>query len=320
MYNDPEKYAISSAEYDDYTKTKEQNATDVTDVTNKTFVKLHKTDAKECKLRNTFQQAIEFYPKYFYEMGLAADGICKKTFSLILSKSKYAKALNSLDKPHIRGGNKQRLQALENHGIRVKEINGKINLSCKEAPKMFLGLYVLCSAPESKYKYMNYLRLDYKGYYRSMPEIDDIKLTITAKNAALLDSIIKVFADTKLKYKVKPLRSITTSHGWKVEYMLQGKNVFGFFAEPDCLAFYIYFNDAKNITQMSQKLEHNAELFNWFCEKFPERLCKCRSNRAVMFGNERRRICGLSNRAEIINPDNDDLQKIITVIKMFRCV
>ncbi|MDR0302502.1 MAG: hypothetical protein LBI04_09365 [Treponema sp.] len=311
MYADPAKYVIPVKEYDDYIKTKKDDST---------FVKMHKTDAIECNLRNTFQQAIEFYPKYFYAMGLAADGICKKTFSLIISKSKYAKALSSLDKPHIRGENKQRLQALENLGIKVKEVDGKINLFCKEAPKMFLGLYVLCSAPESKFKYMNYLRLDYKGYYRGMPEIDDIKLTLPAKNAVLIDSIIKVLAEIKLKYKVKPLRSIISSHGWKVEYTLKGKNVFGFFAEPDYLAFYIYFNDAKNITQMSQKLENDSVLFKWFCDKFPERLCKCRSNRAVMFGSEKRRICGLSNRAEIINPDNDDLQKITTVIQMFRCV
>ena len=311
MYKNPAKYAVPVAEYDDYIKNRKDD---------KTSEKMHKTDQIECKLRNSFQQAIEFYPKYFYKMGLAADGICKKTFSLIISKSNYTKVLKSFDSMHLYKEINQRLQTLEKLGITVKKSGGKFYLSCKEAPKMFLGLNVLCSAPESKFKYMNYLRLDYKGYYRSMPEIEDIKLTMAKKDAAIADSIIKVFADNKLKCKVKPLRSITSSHGWKVEYILKGKNVFGFFAEPDYMAFYIYFNDAKNITQMSLNLQNQPELFNWFCEKFSERLCKCRYNRAVMFGNEKRRICGMSNRAEIINPNNDDLQKIITIIKLFRCL
>jgi len=53
-----------------------------------------------------------------------------------------------------------------------------------KAPKMFLGLQVLLTVPKSKYKTeskfkrLNYLRLDYKGYYRPMPEIEDVKFTI----------------------------------------------------------------------------------------------------------------------------------------------
>jgi hypothetical protein len=309
MYKNPAKYAVPAAEYDEYIKNRKDD---------KTSEKGHKTnqDQIECKLRNTFQHAIEFYPKYFYKMGLAADGICKKTFSLIVSKPHYTKALSSLDHSYIYKENKQRLQVLEKLGITVKESGGKFYLSCKKSPKMFLGLHVLYSAPESKYKYMNYLRLDYKGYYRSMPDMEDVKLTLTKENAALIDSVCEAFAEKKLKYKVKPLRSITSSHGWKVEYTLKGKNVFGFFAEPDYMAFYVYFNDAKNISLMSQKLEKHPELFNWFCGKFPERLCKCRYNRAVMFGSEKRRICEITNKAEIINPDKKKKKKIITVMKM----
>ena len=311
MYKNPAKYLVPAAEYDNYIKNRKED---------KTPEKNHITDQVECKLRNSFQQAIEFYPKYFYKTGLSAQGICKKTFSLIVSKANYKKVLSSLDNQHLFKENEQRMQVLKNLGVTEKESDGKIYLSCKNFPKMFLGLDVLCSAPESKFKYMNYLRLDYKGYYRSMPDMEDVKLTLTKENAALIDSVGGVFKNEKLKYKVKPLRSITSSHGWKAEYSIKSKNAFGFFAEPDYIAFYIYFNDVKNISQMSQKLESQPELFNWYCQKFPERLCKCRYNRAVIFGNVKRRICGMSNRAEIINPDKDDLQKIKAVIKIFRCI
>jgi hypothetical protein len=183
---------------------------------------------------------------------------------------------------------------------------------------MFLGLRVLCSAPEGKYKYTNYLRLDYKGFRGDMPGIEDVKSTMKKEHAVSVDLLLKLFGGVKMKYKVKPLRSITSGHGWKVEYTLNGKNAFGFFAEPDYLALYIYFNNAKNITETSRKLENNSELFDWFCGRFPERLCKCRSNRVVTFGNLKRRICGLSNRAEIINPGKGDIQKCMEVIKIFR--
>jgi len=309
MYDDPAKYAIPTTEYDEYIKTVKKDAV---------FIKAHQTDQTECRLRNTFQQAIQYYPDFFYKIGLASDGIRKKDFSLIITKTKFDEAIRSLDRPHLRGENEHRMKALADRGLTVNERTGVCYISCTAAPKMFLGLHVLCSAPESKYKYTNYLCLNYKGFLGGMPAIEDVKSAMKKEHAAKIDLLLKLFGGVKMKYKVKPLRSITSSHGWKVEYTLNGKNAFGFFAEPDYLALYIYFNNAKNITETGKKLENDIELFNWFCGKFPERLCKCPSNRLVRFGNEKRRICGLSNRAEIINPGDSDIQKCIKVTKIFR--
>ena len=52
--------------------------------------------------------------------------------------------------------------------------------------------------------------------------------------------------------------------------------------------------------------EEDVELFQWFKEQFPERLCKCPGNRRIYFGEEPCCICGLPNRAEIENPGNED--------------
>jgi hypothetical protein len=307
MYGDPAKYAIPTEAYDEYIKTVKKNV-----------VKAHQTDAKESKLRNEFQQAIQFYHDYFYASALVSDRIRKKDFSLVIAKSKYDETLRSLDRPHICKENGQRMKALADRGVTVNELSGTCYMSCSTAPKMFLGLQVLCSAPEGKYKYTNYLRLDYKGFCGDMPGIEDVKSTMKKEHAASVDLFLKLFGGVKMKYRVKPLRSITSGHGWKVEHTLNGKSVFGFFAEPDHLAFYIYFNDAKNITETSRKLESDSELFDWFCGRFPEKLCKCPSNRAVTFGKIKRRICGLSNRAEIINPGAGDIQKCIAITKIFR--
>jgi hypothetical protein len=242
-------------------------------------------------------------------LGLAAEIFSQDI--LVISKNRYIELIKTIGGSYIRKENGLRLSVLAEMGIAINESGEFLHITCNRFPKMFSGLSVLCSAPESKVKYMNYLRLNYKGSV----DIEDIKQSMQKNHAGVVGSLSKIFASENLKFKVKPLRSITSAHGWKVEYSLKGKNVFGFFAEPDYLEVYIYFNDSKNITEIAKTLEgSDAELFEWFCSKFPEKICKCRNNRAVMFGNEKRRICGLSNKAEIINPDENDV-KIISKIQ-----
>jgi len=309
MYKSPTKYAVPTSEYDEYIKNRHAENDPVHP---------HKTDAKESKLRNTFHQAIEFYPNYFYEIGRASNEFCKETFAIILTKQQYEDVIRKLKRSHIRKGNEQRLKVLEGLGVTVSEINNAYHISCKNAPKMFLGVHVLCSALESKYKYMNFLRLDYSSYHRSVPDIESIKPTLKEEHANKIDQAIKSIVTSKMKYKVKPMRGINFDHGWKVEYTLNGKNVLGFFATPDSLAMFIYFNDEKNISKMSNNIKDNNPLFDWFCDKFPERLCKCPHARYVFLGDEKRRICGMSNKAEVYDPTVDDLENIIVITKMFR--
>jgi len=314
MYNDPVKYLIPTKPYDEYI----QNIS-ASKEKPRTAEKEHATDAKECKLRNTFQQAIQFYPEVFYKLGSAADDICNKDFALVISKSNYNNVMKSFSRSHVYKDNKLRIKAISDLGLQIREAGDKYCITSENYPRMFLGLRVLCSAPESKYKYMNYLRLDYKGYYRSMPELDDIKLTMKEEHTKYVDMINASFGGQKIKYKVKPLRNITSGFEWKVDFTLNGKNTFGFNAEPDYFKLYIYFGNAKNITGLGERLRtSDNELFDWYCSKFPERLCKCPNNRVVKFGDAKRRICGLTNRAEIAEPNDHDIENSITVVEMFR--
>lgn len=310
MYANPMKYYIPTTAYDQYIKIAKVKSG---------IEKMHYVDSKECKLRNTFQQAIQFYPKFFYEIGLQAEEIRNSDFSLVILKDKLDSIKQSLEWTHICKENSYRYALIDYLEIKIEQVEDRCYIINKNYPKMFLGLWILCNAPESKYKYMNYLRLDYKGYHRAMPEIEDVKTTLSKEHMSIVSTIQNAIDCMKLKIKVKPLRNITSGSRWKVEYLLNNKNVFGFYAEPDNLILCIYFNDVKNINELSGRLEGmDSELFQWFCSKFPERLCKCPSNRWATFGGNRRRICGLSCRAEINNPTNIDEKNSIRVLKLYR--
>jgi hypothetical protein len=121
--------------------------------------------------------------------------------------------------------------------------------------------------PESTYKYMNYLRLDYKGYYRAIPDINDIKATMDKEHAGILSLLCSLLDNPKIKIKLQPLRSITSNNKWKVRYILDGKCVFQF-----------------------------------------------SKNKAVMFGNQERRICGSTNQIELFFPNEDDVKKSFALI------
>ena len=123
----------------------------------------------------------------------------------------------------------------------------------------------------------------------------------------------------KIKKKVKPLRGIVSDFKWKVEYSYKGKNICGFYADNTYFMLCIYFNHFQNINEFAKILyEEDLGLFQWFKNQFPERLCKCPNNRRVYFGEEPRRICGLSNRAEIVNPDNEDIEKALYILRKYR--
>ncbi len=79
------------------------------------------------------------------------------------------------------------------------------------------------------------------------------------------------------------------------------------------------FNHFQNINEFSKILyEEEHELFQWFKNQFPERLCKCPNNRRVYLGNESRRICVLSNRAEIVNLDDYDIERALCILRKYR--
>ncbi len=311
MYESPEAYLVFPAPYEAYLQ-KRQN-------TKKGKEKEHATDARESTLRNTFQQAIQFYASYFYNLGLHGKGIVLQSGALIVSKEDYTGVLNQMNRIHESHYNAERYDVLGKLGIELHENGDTVEITHKTYPHAMAGLLYLCQAPDSKYKWMNFLRLDYKNAYSPIPTVDDICQTLPPQSREVVKRLENSLGSMKIKAKIKPLRGIVSDFKWKVEYSYKGKNICGFYADSTYFMLCIYFNDFRNINAFAKLLyEENRSLFEWFQKQFPERLCRCPSNRRVCFGSETRRICGLSNRAEIVNPNAGDMENALYVLKKYR--
>lgn len=310
MYRRPKEYMVFPQPYEEYMKKlKEQEA-------GKKKEKEHVTNSRESTLRNTFQQAIQFYALYLYRVGLKSKGIDGQTGALILHKEDYADVIGQMERIHESQYNDARYEVLAKRGIGVGEDGDTVFIVHRDYPQMMEGIEYLCKAPDSKYKWMNFLRLDFKNAYSPIPTVNDICKTLSAENAGIVGKLEDYLAGRKVKTKIKPLRGIVSDFKWKVEYVCKGKNICGFYADNEYFMLCIYFNHFANITAFSETLyEENRELFQWFKEQFPERLCKCPNNRRVYFCGEPRRICGLSNRAEIVNPDGEDVDRALYLLK-----
>lgn len=313
MYREPEKYLVFPKPYEEYiVKLKQQEARTKKE-------KEHVSNSKESTLRNTFQQAIQFYALYFYHIGQKSKGIDVQSGSLMIPKEDYSAVLHQMNRIHESKYNDKRYEMLSGLGIQVSESGDTVYVIHKKYQHAMEGVLYLCQVPDSKYKLMNYLRLDYKNAYSPIPAVNDICKTLPAKSSEAVKKLEENLAGMKVKAKIKPLRGIVSDFKWKVEYSYQGKNICGFYADNEYFMLCIYFNHFQNINKFAETLhEENDELFQWFKNQFPERLCKCPNNRRVYFGDEPRRICGLSNRAEIVNPCGEDIDRALYVMKRFQ--
>ncbi|MBN2444418.1 MAG: hypothetical protein JXJ04_23850 [Spirochaetales bacterium] len=191
---------------------------------------------------------------------------------------------------------------------------------------MFLGLQVLLTVPESKYKTenkfkrLNYLRLDYKGYYRPMPEIEDVKLTMKKEHSDILTLLLSLFDNFKTRYALYPMASILPFNKWKVDYWSgNNKRIFGFYTSPDFLSFRISFKTPENLLCIIKILEKNdLKLFEWFRDNIKEVFHDCPRNKIIMFGNQKKHLCCGSSGGtmEIVSPNKNDVKNIIELIKI----
>lgn len=313
MYEKPEEYLVFPAPYEEYTKKSKQQTVQPKKE------KEHVKDSTESTLRNTFQQAIQFYASYFYNLGLKCDRIDAQSGALLISKEEYSGVLRQMRRFHESKYNTERYEVLERLGIQTQENGGTVRIVHTSYPRAMEGLEYLCKAPESKYKWMNFLRMDYKNAYAPIPTVEDICKTLPARSVEIVRELERNLSGMKLKTQIKPLRGIVSDFQWKVSYVYKGKNVCGFCADNECFMLYIHFNHFQNINEFAKTLyEEDRRLFLWFKNQFPERLCKCPSNRRVYFGDEARRICGLSNRAEIVNPKEEDVEKALKILRKYR--
>lgn len=313
MYEKPEEYMVFPTPYEEYIKKVKGQEIE------KKKEKEHTSDSRESTLRNTFQQAIQFYALFFYNLGVRCKAIDECSGLMTISKEEYSDVLNKMNRIHESKYNSERYIVLANLGIQICEKGDTVTIVHKSYRYAMVGLHYLCKAPDSKYKWMNFLRLDYKNAYLPSPTVDDICKTLPRRSASVVKKLEDNLAGINIKAKIKPLRGIVSDFKWKVEYAYKGKNICGFYADNEYFMLCIYFNHFQNISDFAKLLkEEEPNLFLWFKNQFPERLCKCPSNRRVYFGCEPRRICGLSNRAEIENPGDEDIEKALCILRKYR--
>ena len=313
MYQKPEEYMVFSRPYEEYvTKLKGQEA-------QKKKEREHVNNSRESTLRNTFQQAIQFYALYFYKIGLKSKGIDEKSGALIILKEDYIDVLNQMNRIHESKYNIGRYEILSKLGIQIYQNDDTVRISHTTYKRAMEGIEYLCRAPDSKYKWMNFVRLDFKNAYSPIPTVEDICKTLPVRSSEAVKKLEDNLSGMKIKARIKPLRGLVSDFKWKVEYAYKGKNICGFYADNEYFMLCIYFNHFQNINEFAKILyEEDHDLFQWFKDQFPERLCTCPNNRRVYFDNEPRRICGLSNRAEIVNPDDHDIDRALYVLRKYR--
>lgn len=313
MYEDPERFLVFPKPYEDYVCSHEKKAAAVKKE------KAHETDARESTLRNAFQQEIQFYAKFFYLLGVEGTKKDEEPGSFFLSLPAFEAACPEMNRIHDRQNNELRYQLIREKLLQIRETNAEVNVAFRNRTKAADGLLFLCHAPEGKYKWMNYLRLDFKNAYEGMPSIQDVAASLPESKKQIVERMQTLLSGQKVKVKLRPLRGIVSDFKWKAEFTYRGNNICGFYADDGYFMLCIYFNNFKNINDFAKELYENAPaMFQWFQAQFPERLCKCPSNRRVFFGEEPRRICGMSNRAEIVNPTNEDVERAINILCRYR--
>lgn len=304
MYNNPGLYYLPVGEYDRYMNGRERKDLH------------HKNDQKESSLRNKFQQPIQFYQKFLFEIGTRSEADYS-TFNLNIHKSDFHDIYRDMKLSKVRGEEEKLAKALNNLGLEIIEkAADKIHVANMKYPKMLLALSALCRSSNKKYTLTNFLRCDFRGLINGFkPRFEDTLAVLSQDLKENAVELNKFMQGLNCKASIEPLKNITLYSKWKVNYSLDGKSVFSFCSDINSLELFAYFNHHENISRMGYILKDKSiELYNWFYEKMPARTCSCRNNNLVDIGGQKKRICGLMNRLDVGNPTINDLKNIENVI------
>ena len=210
MYQQPEEYMVFPKPYEEYArKLKEQEA-------QKKKEKAHVNNSKESTLRNTFQQAIQFYALFFYNIGLKSKGIDEQSGALIILKEEYIDVLNKMNRIHESKYNAERYEVLSKLGIQIYQNDHTVRIAHTTYKRAMEGIEYLCKAPDSKYKWMNFIRLDFKNAYSPIPTVNDICKTLPVRSAEAVKKLEDNLSGINIKAKIKPLRGMVSDFKWKV--------------------------------------------------------------------------------------------------------
>ena len=305
MYEHPKDYYIPVEEYDQFMNGRQRQ-------------ELNKRDAtKESRLRNKFQRAIQFYQKILFDLGVKGrtldSGDC-----LVIDEDVLYDVILRHNLRIVRGEERKRLNALTRMGLEIEYVEGKIHLFANQNPKMFQGLTALCQKSRTKYGLTHFLRCDFRGLLKGHQlSFEDAVVVLPKKLQKMAYGMDEFMKSMDCKITVQPLKNTTLGSQWKATYLRKGKSLYGFHADTESLHAFAYFNKHKHISRMGYHLKEKFDgLFNWFYENIPERTCSCPNNRKVDIGGRHKRICGLMNRMEVPQFDEENISNLKQIIQL----
>lgn len=272
MYDNPEKYYIPAGEYDDFMNGRERRSLD------------KKYKQKESRLRNRFQQSIQFYQKLLFEIGRKAEFVSHNTFKF--NKLFLGDMINIYNLRTIRGEEVKRAMALSNTGLEVEETENELIIKNDEYPEMYDALCAIANVKNNKYSLTNFLRCDFRGLTSCFkPCFDDVSCVLPENYKCMALEMDELMRGLRCKVSIEPLKNTTLYSQWKVSYKYNGKLFYSFHADTNDFEIFAHFNDYKNISCAGYFLkEHSKSIYNWFYDKVPERKCTCPNNRLADIG------------------------------------
>jgi hypothetical protein len=306
LYQNPEAYFLPAGDYDEFMKGKEGKELS------------RKEETRESYLRNRFQRSIQFHQKLLFEIGTQSK-LLPGCDSLSLDESVLSGMMLKHNLRILRGEERKRASALERLGLKIKSINTRFRVTNDDYPKMLLALTTLCKSVSPRYGLTHFLRCDFRGLNRShKPDFRDAVSVLPDSFEKGVEAMHVFMQTLKCKTTVEPLKNTTLYSKWKLTYQLKNKAVYSFHADTGHLEVFAYFNHPDYVSRMGYLLKNESNsLYDWFYERIPMRSCACRNNRRVDIGGREKRICGLMNRMEVVNPDREDFIKLKRIITIF---
>jgi hypothetical protein len=307
MYAHPDVYALPVGEYDRFMSGRDRNH----------LVK--KEVQKESRLRNKFQQAIQFYQKLLFEIGVHGE-LSNRADHLKMDQSVLANMTQNHKFSKLRGEEVERMYALRRLGLEMSQTANTISISNHTYPHILMALAALCTAPNKKFALTHFLRCDFRGLLSGhQPGFDDATSILPDNFKSMADEMETWMQSLNCNIVVEPLKNTTLHSYWEVSYRQKGKPLYAFHADTSKLDAFAYFNQAENVGRMGYLVKAESDqLYTWFDEHIPVRECACRNNRLVDIGGEQKRICGLMNRMDVVNPNQTDWQHLKQIVAIYR--
>ncbi|MFW6287611.1 MAG: hypothetical protein ACOC2J_02555 [bacterium] len=238
---------------------------------------------------------------------------------LSIAQDDYQNIIKSLRLSKVRGQEEKRLTALKDLGLEIDRKQDKIFISCEHYPDMLAALSLLCKSGTKKYAYTNFIRCDFRGVKSYKPSIEDVVAVIPEVYKSMVLEMDSMMESMNCRRTINPLKTRLLNQQWKVAYKKKGKSVYAFEADVDKLNSIAYFNYPENISKMGYLLkEESVSLYKWFYNCFELMECSCKNNKLVDIGGKKKRICGLSNRMDIYNPDKKEFENMKYIIELFQ--